>query len=384
MCTMLQTELDAPRATEDDRAVKWHALSRCFCTGTGRARVRLRGVHPTQRAMFHPGYTFKSACFGPRVKVDARRSVKGRDTTLMGREQGSAVDREVTAIARLLAKHRVSVAAFLGKQQLPRSITRSARDALSGYRETQHVYTKKVFAELERQGWEPIAAQVACGSVDARLGTAVDLVCVDPKRPHQDILLELKCGFARYVDRYAGRMHEPFKAMTDSPRNQFQLQLMFSRILYARTFKGRKVGTCAVIRVHETGVSIDMLRRNVIELGAAAWKLLVASSSLRSGVALAAKDTAVVVAEHKAVVAVKKRKQAVGAAARAKRKCRDRETELKRDVPVIRPCTFSAPAHLVHRRRVRGGPVASPMPARVFNGFVLANRGPTGGLPGRE
>ena len=319
--------------------------------------------------MFHPTYTFKAACFGPLAKVNAKRSVKGRDVSLMGKEQGSAVDREVTAIARLLAKHRVGAAMYADRsKRLPRTLPRRAFDALSGYRATQHVYTQKVFDELARQKWEPIAAQVACGSVDARLGTAVDIVCVDPRRPDKDILLELKCGFARYIDRFSTRMKAPFQAMTDSPRNQFQLQLMFSRILYARTFVGRTVGHCAIIRVHETGVSIDLLRQDVVKLGAAAWRLLVASSSLRSGVALTTADVAKVVHEHKQAKVSRKREHE---AAHAESK-QLRVQRRKLDLPHIK-CVREDVSHLVHRRVTSKFAVSGRIPVRTFAGYSLAN-----------
>ncbi|MBL4665151.1 MAG: hypothetical protein JKY23_04270 [Nitrospinaceae bacterium] len=241
----------------------------------------MRGVKPTAAALFYPAWSFKSATNGSLKSVDATCSVTGSDKSLTGLELGQCVDRQLGDIVKLLVGYSVPLALFLDQEmKLPASLPKRALHALLGYRQTMHVYSRKVFAVLASQGLEPLATQVCCGSCDARLGTAVDLVCRDPRPPFHDVLVEIKAGYYRYMNRFVTHMSPPYQAFPDSPFYQFQLQLAFTRILYMRTYQHRMVSYSVVLNVHEQGIDLYSLLPAVQKCDVGAWKVLVNTRDL--------------------------------------------------------------------------------------------------------
>lgn len=190
--------------------------------------VKVSGVHRRIAKMFFPGYSYSGAKFGPKVE----HTVKEDDGNLMGMALGSTVDREVTLIVTLLVESKTPLCDFMNKEN--RGIDRNSV-ALAGWRVSMHDYTERFFRRIETLGWQPIGSQVACGSMKAMTGTAVDLVCVDD-RHGGIVLVELKCGFDRYLDRYKSYMSPPFANITDSPRYQFQVQMLVTKLLFECTY----------------------------------------------------------------------------------------------------------------------------------------------------
>jgi hypothetical protein len=195
--------------------------------------------------------------------------------TLSGVNLGSTVDREVTQITKLLVTHRVSLSIFMGTED----VTHHCEDidgghALAGWRLQMHDYTKRFMRLLINRGWEPIGSQVVCGSSDARMGTAVDLVVRDTRNNDKIVVIELKCGFDRYLDRFHSQMLPPFEHMTDCPRFQFQVQLLMTRILFMRTFPRLRDVQCVVVQVTQSTVNVIPLDVLFVRLGAEAWKVV--------------------------------------------------------------------------------------------------------------
>lgn len=284
---------DSGLRTAPHLEVRWHRGRRCFVKGT----VPLRGVRPTLTQLFYPQYNYKAACHGPitRTCVSASERARGHAGTrvaptlkggddpstgaghLHGQTLGGTVDRQVTAVAKLLARHGVPAATFASlRRAWPPTLTGADLDRLAGWRLNCHPYTREVFAALHRQGWEPVDAQVPCGAESVRVGTAVDLVC-RPRRSRslrQVVLIELKCGFRKYLRRYAGHMNAPYTQINDSPFYQHQLQLNLTRLLFEHTFPQHRVVACALLQVHEEGVVFHAPCPRVRALNPELWSVL--------------------------------------------------------------------------------------------------------------
>jgi hypothetical protein len=143
-----------------------------------------------------------------------------------------------------------------------------------GWRVTMHDYTRRFLVHVNAQGWQPIGCQVACGSLRSKIATAVDVVCVDMRNDERVVLVELKCGFERYLDRYGSHMLPPFENMTDCPRNQFQVQLLITRKLFLNTYRSCKHVKCVVVRVTRSGVDQYRLDDTFKVCAKKAWSMI--------------------------------------------------------------------------------------------------------------
>ena len=98
---------------------------------------------------------------------------------------------------------------------------------------------------IEERGWTPVRAQVAVGCQTLRLGTMVDVVCLDDKG--ETVLVELKCGFDDYYDvETPGFMNYPFEDLPLTFRNRHYVQLLVTAWLYSHAFPAERI-SCAVI-----------------------------------------------------------------------------------------------------------------------------------------
>lgn len=257
----------------------------------------LRGLTPTLASLFYPSWTWKGArhgnmSTGPETREVPQQSqppgassasTQSVDRSLGGIPLGLFVERELSQIVELLNQVGMTVSGFLEEKPHFRLGTpRRARQALSGFRVTMHRYTRMLLEALVVKQWHPLRCQVNCGSADARLGTAVDLVCRDESdarrrgRGH-DVLVEIKCGYVHYLHRYVDMMKPPYAHLPDSSFFQIQLQMAFTRILYMRTYRQRCVSGVHALMVHDGGVMCFPLKAKVKASDSEGWKQLVAT-----------------------------------------------------------------------------------------------------------
>lgn len=193
--------------------------------------VRLAGLCDHLEAAFYPKYTYDTAA------AAAQKKKKTSTFKLLGpragRQRGLRVDRELQALT-------------LGRP-------------IKG---KYHPFTGRVWTFLERNGYTPIAAQVGVGTLDRqlRLFTAVDLVCTFRGHPGHVVLVELKVCESHYYELPGkkpgpGKLLAPYHQYPDSPRNQHQLQLGWTRFLFERTFPHVPVLGALVLRVHAGGIN---------------------------------------------------------------------------------------------------------------------------------
>lgn len=94
----------------------------------------------------------------------------------------------------------------------------------------KHPYFKMFKELLDQKGWRPVDTQVTVGCARARVGTRVDLVCLDAT--DRVILLELKTGYESYLDKSSGKMLSPFQETDASPKYINLMQLFFTKWMF--------------------------------------------------------------------------------------------------------------------------------------------------------
>ncbi|MEO5947928.1 MAG: hypothetical protein ABIP79_14010 [Chitinophagaceae bacterium] len=98
---------------------------------------------------------------------------------------------------------------------------------------TIHVYTKKIMTFiLETMGWRLLRSEFDIYEEALRIGTSVDIIAVTNEG--KLVLMEVKCGFADYWDRYDGYMHGCLHKLTNSPHHQAQLQIITAALFIAK------------------------------------------------------------------------------------------------------------------------------------------------------
>ena len=103
-----------------------------------------------------------------------------------------------------------------------------------------------------RHHLQPIDSQVPVGCYSPlRLGTAVDVVCLDAAG--RVWIVELKTGYKNNYRHFCGPLQAPFAAFDDCPYHQHQIQLLLTVELYRHMFPGVRVGGAAVVRVVDDG-----------------------------------------------------------------------------------------------------------------------------------
>ncbi|KAK3251045.1 hypothetical protein CYMTET_39589 [Cymbomonas tetramitiformis] len=110
-----------------------------------------------------------------------------------------------------------------------------------------HAMTRAAIDRLSRAELLPVDAQVMVGDSETLTRTAVDVLCVSKRDPQKTVLIEVKCGFDRYLSSSSGKMRFELEAVDNSPRNQHHLQLAVTRELYARAYPLLEVPTGAVL-----------------------------------------------------------------------------------------------------------------------------------------
>jgi hypothetical protein len=97
----------------------------------------------------------------------------------------------------------------------------------------------KIVNEIIAKKYQLLYSEYKVGDKDLRLGTGVDILCLDE---HGGIILiEVKTGYeSGYTGPASQRMKEPFNMLDMSPWSQHQLQLLATRELFM-TMTGLRV-----------------------------------------------------------------------------------------------------------------------------------------------
>lgn len=263
------------RAPSTRHRVRFAVHERCFVRATAQGRrTRFRGVLPTLRLLFCASDeppTPMATARGARAQRTARGTGRG------GTARGRLVDRQLAVAVTLLreSRHAWSVRDLVGPTLPAGGGAPTLRARLRRWRATLHPYARAVLTYLDRQGWEPVGAQVPVACGPWRLATAVDLVCVRREALARGggpgtrlALFEIKTGYrgGGYDGPTSQRLRAPFDAWPDTHRHRHQLQWLATRLLFDIAFRARRWhAEGGVLRVDDDGVHpvVDPSEQNV-------------------------------------------------------------------------------------------------------------------------
>jgi hypothetical protein len=247
---------------------KWSRRCRSFT----HKQHPLRGVHPTLTSLFYPKYDYKKLAYGPMTATAVSGSGVRMTKHRPGKRAGLLVDTELKRVIQLRQKYNLSMTVFTSyASQVKFKKSSKASDltprdtSLLSKRLSNAVY--RLWQTFHRLNLIPKASQVPVGCTALRVGTAVDVVCIDSQQRH--VVVEIKTGFAGYYLRHTGnKLKHITPSIDDSAANQHQLQLLLTTELYRRTFPTHRIGSPIVLRVDALGVDVLPLQVWVKQ----AWK----------------------------------------------------------------------------------------------------------------
>lgn len=98
---------------------------------------------------------------------------------------------------------------------------------------TIHVYTQRILRfVLEEMGWSLLRSEFNIFDEALGLGTSIDIIAVT--KDGKLVLIEVKCGYAGTFDNDDGFMLGALHKLTNSPRQQANLQIITSALLIVK------------------------------------------------------------------------------------------------------------------------------------------------------
>jgi hypothetical protein len=93
-----------------------------------------------------------------------------------------------------------------------------------------HGWTKAILLYIESKGWSPILTEYNVYDAILRIGTSIDMICVNRMNGNL-VILEFKTGYKDYFENYDGYMENSLFEYENSPLNWATMQLTFSIIM---------------------------------------------------------------------------------------------------------------------------------------------------------
>lgn len=123
-----------------------------------------------------------------------------------------------------------------------------------------HPYTIKGFKFLKEMGLTPIAAEVPIGDPNMMVGTAIDMICLDPNE--RVVLIEWKTGMDESFTKGDKNMDGP-ALLNNCPMNQACLQLLFGKMMLERNY-GLRSSIDLVVHIRKDGVKPIPIPENIL------------------------------------------------------------------------------------------------------------------------
>lgn len=252
---------------ESKKALRWDESRKAFMY---RNKV-LPGLLPTLSSTFYPKYTYERAKYGSASitaslagtakKKGALKPTKKKEKEKKGIDLGKMVDNQVRSVVRLLKRYHLDLYHLtnpLLKPYPPELVDDNlGKNEIAETARSLHKYTHNLLEVLRRKNLDAVGAQIPVMLEDMGVATAIDLLCRH-RQTQRYTVVEVKCGFTNYYEKHTVHpMNAPFEAFKDTPHNQHQLQLAFTRLMFCDTFKipADKVDGF-VVRLDDAGVTV--------------------------------------------------------------------------------------------------------------------------------
>jgi len=226
------------------------------------------GLLPTLRASLYPTYDWaKARSMNPNATSSSPTTTRSPSTTKKttilaqqqchGRTNGVKLDLQLHQSIRIARQFKLSPDTFINSQK--------RRKAMSMQTNRDITRVERLISSLELPAlnfwrmcalkhYTPQYSQVTVGCIPARIGTNVDVKCIDDASKSV-ILIENKVGYASYYHSYTDQLAAPFTNKTNSAYNQHQLQIALTTEMHKQTFPRQKIARSCVWRYEADGVS---------------------------------------------------------------------------------------------------------------------------------
>lgn len=199
------------------------------------------GLNPALRAAYYPAFTMKTATLGPKLPRFLPHRIPN-DLPLEGKARGQVIDKQVAWLTDEFQKG-------VSWDQLLQSRLPYSKQKPKPYRLCRYI-REKLIPYLRDNEFRPWATQYPVCHPTARVGTALDLVCLNEE--DEFVIFEIKVGFERYYHNHTGhKMQVPLSFLTDSTFNQHQLYIAFACDLFKKSYPALPLNEsqCAVLRM---------------------------------------------------------------------------------------------------------------------------------------
>lgn len=112
-------------------------------------------------------------------------------------------------------------------------------------------YTKAVLCRLAQMGLRWIDAERIVYIARHRVGTAIDILCLDAQG--EAVVIEVKTGYADVFLQARGTMRGHFQALGDSALNRAKLQALFGDVLLEEAYGVRAIASYVIQAVARAG-----------------------------------------------------------------------------------------------------------------------------------
>lgn len=223
----------------------------------------LSGLLPTLRTLLYPSYNWETARsqspLPPQTKNRGKGKGKGKSLAFHGKASGKKLDRQLHQAVRFAREHDIPPIAFINPVQRRRLLLpRKATVELQRFTSRMSPATKNFMALCHQLKLRLHASQTVVGDVQARVATAVDVTLMNMK--NEPIIIENKVGYSSYLHAHTGRMQYPFRAQTNSPFNQHQVQLTATVSMYNAQYPHNPCTEAYVWHHREDGITSTPLQ----------------------------------------------------------------------------------------------------------------------------
>jgi len=219
-----------------DRANKWRPLS---------------GVLPRLDSVYWSKASYFEA---QRLKRQKEQRLRAGTLKKKRQKRSASLDATEPEQSHGHGRHYGTIRGTEVHRQLQDFIELDPKNYLKKHRNSTQSFMKRIMTYILRYtDWEPLRAEFDVFDETLRIGTSIDMVCVN--REGRLIFIEIKTGYRNYFDDHSGYMAHSLSKLTDSPRHQAYIQLMTACMFVVRNH-GIPVSRMAlyVLRVDEDDV----------------------------------------------------------------------------------------------------------------------------------
>jgi hypothetical protein len=127
-----------------------------------------------------------------------------------------------------------------------------------------------VISAFDMWKWTPVISQMPLVAEHIGIGTRADMIAVDAAGTA--LLLELKCGFEKYLYKHNGKMRGPLAGVTNAPMNQHFLQVGLEKLIFRHCYGFAFPMTYVIQAIFTRGIIPHELPDWFIEREDAIWQ----------------------------------------------------------------------------------------------------------------